>query len=52
MITAEGKILVFGTNINARIADPESGQKIYAWMIEEERDIFGHSIRYEYTQNG
>jgi len=40
VITTEGKTLIFGTHTSARIADSESGQKIYAWMLESEEDLF------------
>jgi hypothetical protein len=49
---SDGKKLTFGTRNIARIADPLNPNKIYAWMLESEEDLFGHRIQYEYTQSG
>ena len=50
--TADGKTMTFGKSSISRIADPSIQSNIYAWMLEEEQDMFGHIIRYEYIQNG
>jgi hypothetical protein len=41
MVTlSDGKRLTFGTNPGARIADSQDTNKVYAWMLESEEDIF------------
>jgi hypothetical protein len=37
---SDGKKLTFGTSNIARIVDPLNPNKIYAWMLESEEDIF------------
>lgn len=44
--------MTFGSVATSRIADPSNPTKIYAWFLDEEQDMFGHSIRYSYTQDG
>ncbi len=50
--TPEGKNLIFGATTKSRIADPMDPKKIYAWLLNEENDAFGHRIRYAYFQDG
>ncbi len=48
----DGKTRVFGALASSRIADPADPTHIYAWLLDEERDLFGHMIRYQYTLDG
>jgi RHS repeat-associated protein len=50
--TPDGRSLTFGSTPLSRIADSTTPSKIYAWLIDEERDDFGHMIRYTYLQDG
>jgi hypothetical protein len=44
----DGKKLYFGSSVSSRIAHPDKTDAIYAWNLDEERDMFGHQIRYSY----
>jgi len=37
---SDGKKLTFGGNPTSRIADTQNAEKIYAWMLESEEDLF------------
>jgi len=37
---SDGKKLTFGASPTSRIADTQNVEKIYAWMLESEEDIF------------
>lgn len=51
--TPDGKMLILWSRESSRLADPENQRsKIYAWFLDEERDAFGHTIQYIYSQNG
>ncbi len=46
--TIDGKILELWMYQTSRISDPWDPSKVYAWLLDEEKDIFWHSIRYHY----
>lgn len=48
----DGKIRIFGSTPTSRIADPSNPSHVYAWLLDEERDGFGHAIKYEYAIDG
>jgi RHS repeat-associated protein len=50
--TPTGRVIIFWSVPTSRIANPENPWEIYAWLVDEERDIFGHSIRYSYFIDG
>jgi RHS repeat-associated protein len=50
--TPNGKTLILWSVSTSRIANPENSREIYAWLVDEERDMFGHSIRYSYFIDG
>ena len=52
MQTPNGKTQIFGSIPTSRITNPENLSQIYAWLVDEERDMFGHSIRYSYFIDG
>lgn len=49
--TPQWKELIFGISENARITDPEYKDHIFAWYLEEERDLFGNKIIYYYRSD-
>jgi RHS repeat-associated protein len=50
--SGDGKVRTFGAVGSSRIADPDNQKNTYAWLLDEERDQFGHSIRYQYALDG
>ncbi len=47
--TGDGRTLFFGQTAEAR---EEDGARTFAWLLEEERDAAGNSIRYAYRRDG
>lgn len=48
---SDGKTRVFWKIESSRIADPNDPSHIYAWLLDEEKDQFGNTIKYTYTLN-
>lgn len=48
----DGKSRIFGNIPMSRIADPADATHSYAWLLDEERDQFGHAIKYQYVIDG
>lgn len=45
---AEGSLHLYGKTAASRRADPDTPQRIYAWLLCESMDAHGHHICYEY----
>ncbi|MBW7864420.1 MAG: VCBS repeat-containing protein [Candidatus Hydrogenedentes bacterium] len=43
----DGTVMVFGRTPAGRIENP-TGEHVYQWNIEEERDVYGNTVRYVY----
>jgi hypothetical protein len=42
---------IYGRTSVSRIADPENGQRVYEWLLEETFDAVGNHILYEYARD-
>ena len=45
-------MITLGSTASSRIVDLSNSTRIYAWLVDEEKDMFGHIIRYSYIQDG
>ncbi len=48
----DGRTQIYGATPTSRIANSEETEKIYAWSLSEERDIWGNKIEYSYILDG
>ncbi len=48
LTSKENVVSILGKNPNYRIVDPEQANKIFTWLLEEQRDAKGNRIVYEY----
>jgi hypothetical protein len=37
---SDGKMRILGNSVSSRISDPSDPTRIYAWLLDEERDQF------------
>jgi len=49
-ITKENVTSIYGRTATARIADPQSSNHVYEWLLEETFDAKGNHMLYEYVQ--
>jgi hypothetical protein len=42
---------IYGRTSVSRIDDPENGQRVYEWLLEETFDAVGNHILYEYARD-
>ncbi len=48
--TRDNTLRIYGQSDDARLADPASPSRVFEWLLEEERDEFGHVLRIEYKR--
>jgi RHS repeat-associated protein len=44
----DGTLSIFGRDPAARVRDPAAPERVFEWLLEEQRDTVGNVIRYEY----
>lgn len=49
-VTKDNVTSIYGFHPEHRIADPEDGQRVFSWLLEETYDDKGNVILYEYKQ--
>jgi Salmonella virulence plasmid 65kDa B protein len=50
-ITKDNITSIYGGIPSSRIADPENGQHVYEWLLQETFDATGNHILYEYAKD-
>ncbi|HEY3541609.1 MAG TPA: SpvB/TcaC N-terminal domain-containing protein [Gaiellaceae bacterium] len=49
-LTRDNVLTLYGKDLESRIADPESPQRVFSWLICETRDDKGNAVVYEYRR--